>query len=98
MSYVRFSSDGSEVYVYSGSTGIVCCGCRLLTNGDDVVAKKPEEMIHHLIQHRIAKQFVPEYAVMQLWSEIKGAKVPNKKLQEKIRRDVKRFSKNWKKK
>ena len=29
MSYVRFGSDGSEVYVFESSAGIECCGCWL---------------------------------------------------------------------
>ena len=30
MSYARFGSDGSDVYVYASSRGIECCGCCLI--------------------------------------------------------------------
>jgi len=29
VSYARFGSDGSDVYVFTSSTGLECCGCIL---------------------------------------------------------------------
>lgn len=74
MSYCRFGWDGSDVYVYeSCSGGFDCCGCNLL---GDYNCATPEEMIAHLIEHRKAGQFVPDYAITGLWGDVAGAKEP----------------------
>ena len=75
MSYCRFGWDGSEVYVYESSEGIECCGCHLYPD-DHVVFETPEAMIGHLVEHRKAGFFVPEYAITGLWDDVEGAREP----------------------
>ena len=70
MSYCRFGWNGSDVYVYEGEGGIVCCGCRL---GGFPSFGTEEGMIVHLGQHRRAGHFVPQYAIEGLWNAIPGA-------------------------
>ena len=72
MSYVRFTADGSDVYVFSthyqGSDAIECCGCNIAPSGF-FYAKTPQEMIEHLMQHRQEGDCVPEFALDRLRSE-----------------------------
>lgn len=76
MSYCRFGWDGSDVYVYgSVHGGIECCGCHLDEGGSQNF-ETPEKMIEHLIVHRKAGDYVPEYAILRLWNDIEGADEP----------------------
>ena len=68
MSYCRFGYDGSEVYVYSGADGIVCCGCRL-DPIEQTTFELHSEMIAHLLEHRKAGHVVPQYAIDTLLEE-----------------------------
>lgn len=74
MSYCRFGWEGSDVYVYQGQGGFVCCGCSLSKRKWDY--KTIEKMIAHLAKHRRAGQFVPFYAIQGLWEDIPGPDVP----------------------
>lgn len=79
MSYCRFGWQGSEVYVYEGSDGIVCCGCQLdTTKSSSFVCETSEEMIAHLGEHRRANQYVPNGVIEELWDEIPGALRPTR--------------------
>lgn len=78
MSYARFGSQGSDVYVYAGSRGFVCCWCWLnkppKTNpesvfGADTLCDTEQEMIDHLRKHREAGHTVPNRAIERLESE-----------------------------
>lgn len=64
MSYVRFGSDGSDVYVYLSDRGLECCGCRLVERG--FTAASTEEMVTHLAEHTAAGDGVPDYVVPDL--------------------------------
>lgn len=80
MSYCRFGWDGSDVYVFgttlqTGAEMIECCGCALM-QGRFYYAKTALEMIQHLAEHKGAGHFVPTDAIMRLWDEIAGPKVP----------------------
>lgn len=75
MSYCRFAWDGSDVYVYRGDEGLVCCGCFLKKHFS---CETEEEMILHLGDHRRKENFVPEYAITSLWHEIPGQTRPKK--------------------
>lgn len=77
MSYCRFAWDGSDVYVYESADGFECCGCGL-NPAEPVTLASPEAMIIHLVEHRKAGQFVPEYAIRGLWSEVSGASKPSR--------------------
>ena len=69
MSYCRFGSGGSDVYVYRDSGGKVhCCMCSL---DDDccLVVDGPREMIAHLREHQKAGHCVPAAALQRLESE-----------------------------
>ncbi len=70
MSYARWGCEGSDVYVYGGLSGIVCCECALSDDdGADRVCKTNREMIIHLEEHRAAGDTVPESALEQLRDE-----------------------------
>jgi hypothetical protein len=62
MSYARFGTDGSDVYVFGASNGLECCGCLL---GRDTApwtyygGLTTDEMIAHLQLHRDAGHTVP---------------------------------------
>ena len=75
MSYCRFAWNGSDVYVYGGSEGLVCCGCHLFPD-TFFTAQTPEDMIAHLAEHKKAGHFVPTYAIDRLWQEIEGPNEP----------------------
>jgi hypothetical protein len=64
VSYVRFGSDGSDVYVYLSDRGLECCGCSLSERS--VVTRDTGEMVAHLAAHAAAGHTVPEYAVPEL--------------------------------
>lgn len=68
MSYCRFAWDNSDVYVYGGSNGIVCCGCSL-TPDRWPETEDPLEMVGHLLEHRRAGHTVPQYAIDELRDE-----------------------------
>jgi hypothetical protein len=84
VSYCRFGWNGSDVYVYESAEGICCCGCWL--SEESVYFDTPELTIEHLIEHRKAGHFVPEYAIAELWQEIEGAKDPVRPEPEEIKK------------
>jgi len=49
MSYCRFAENGSDVYMFEGPGGIVCCGCRLASIS--VIFKTPLDAMLHLFDH-----------------------------------------------
>lgn len=75
MSYVRFSGRQnqphpyvSDLYIYEGSEGIVCCGCRL---AGIFVAERDEPepvkiMIDHVRLHQAAGHAVPDFVIPRL--------------------------------
>lgn len=70
MSYARFSDD-SDVYVYLGHTGYVCCGCEWGEGkGLSWWCNTEKEMLDHLERHRVHGDTVPQYAVDRLTEEM----------------------------
>lgn len=64
MSYVRFGSDGSSVYVYTDINGyLACCGCRL---GDKWDFHSTDEILAHLREHQAAGHDVPDSVLEDL--------------------------------
>lgn len=57
MSLVRFGQEDSDVYVYPGEEGWICCGCHLDRRGPYSDA----ELIQHLNDHRESGDKVPEF-------------------------------------
>jgi hypothetical protein len=68
VSYARFGSDLSDVYVYMHASGhLECCGCRL---GDDCFrAGGTRQMVDHLAAHAAAGHTVPGTVVADLWAD-----------------------------
>lgn len=66
MSYCRFAWDNSDVYVYEGSYGFECCGCKMLPS---FTCDTELEMIEHLIKHLEIGHTVPQYAFTGLLDE-----------------------------
>lgn len=64
MAIVRFGDD-SDVYVYYGAEGYVCCGCRLMRRGE-FSSHNEEAMIAHLQRHQAVGHQVPEDAFVTL--------------------------------
>jgi hypothetical protein len=64
VSYARFGADGSDVYVFTSSVGLECCGCILQARED--VFDSNEGMIAHLLTHIAAGHCVPDYALARL--------------------------------
>lgn len=59
MSYARFASEGSDVYVYLDVGGyLCCCACGLGASSQKI--QTTEEMIAHLRKHQEAGDTVPE--------------------------------------
>lgn len=61
MAIVRFGTD-SDVYVYCGEKGYVCCGCRLDGCDGEFIGADEAAMLAHLSQHRAAGHKVPDAA------------------------------------
>lgn len=68
MSYARFSTPNSELYVYMHYLGhLDCCGCWL---GDDCFeAHSTQEMVDHLGAHVAAGHGVPDSVIPDLWAD-----------------------------
>lgn len=69
MSYVRFSEDGSNVYIYNDVRGyVICCGCLFggMDPGTDFHTTELDEMLFHIKMHRIANHYVPEWVDEEL--------------------------------
>lgn len=64
MSYARFGSEGSDVYVYLDCDGyLTCCGCWLR---EPVRAKTTADMLTHLGKHLAAGHVVPRSTIAAL--------------------------------
>lgn len=63
MSYARWGSD-SNVYVYEGSGGIVCCGCSL--NENSQIYATARLALNHLEEHLKAGELVPNYTIEEI--------------------------------
>lgn len=63
MSYIRFTEQDSDVYVFYGANGYECCGCKLTGTA---VFEDPEDMQAHLLLHREAGHIVPDVAFRRL--------------------------------
>lgn len=67
MSYVRFGSEGSDVYVYLDVSGyLCCCACHL---GDHWEHRSTDAMIAHLQEHRDAGHCVPQFCIDRLLAD-----------------------------
>jgi hypothetical protein len=70
MSYIRFGTDGSDVYVYHATDGVlVCSGCPFRVPVGWFA--KRSEMINHLLEHQHAGHCVPAWVIENLFEEIK---------------------------
>lgn len=67
MSYCRMNKR-SDVYVYMGSTGLVCCGC-LLVPPAWYLTDSHLTMIKHLLWHMEEGHKVPKRAIDRLLKE-----------------------------
>lgn len=70
MSYARFGCDGSDVYVYCGVSGLVCCGCLLMCESS-FETESIEEMIRHLKDHVFNGHVVPAGTFRRLEAELR---------------------------
>lgn len=62
MSYVRWGNDNSDVYLYEGDGGCVCCGCPLEPDeGLGYTTRDLDAMLGHLQLHRAAHHTVPAW-------------------------------------
>lgn len=69
MAYIRFGTEGSEVYVFPHVGGwYECCGCGM--NPGSFRCDTVAEMIGHLEEHRAAGYVVPEGAFQRLREEM----------------------------
>lgn len=68
MSYARFGSNDSNVYVFASTGGgIDCCGCWLIEElADTYKANTSGEMITHLNEHRGKGHIVPDYTYAEI--------------------------------
>jgi hypothetical protein len=69
MSYSRFSTE-SDVYVYPGAEGLVCCACRLEAELKDFTTTTRTAMIHHLREHAARGHKVPSKVFRRLEEEL----------------------------
>ena len=69
MSYSRFSAE-SDVYVYPGAAGLVCCACRLQAEVKDFTTMTRTGMIHHLREHATRGHKVLPKAFLRLEEEL----------------------------
>lgn len=69
MSYCRKGPE-SDVYIYDGADGIVCCHCLLgpdFVTTDDDVTRAANQMLEHVEAHKKAGHKVPAGAIDRLW-------------------------------
>jgi hypothetical protein len=67
VSYARFGVEGSDVYVYLGSSGLECCACALSPRSQTF--KTTEAMIEHLREHVKAGHVVPADTITELLAD-----------------------------
>lgn len=78
MSYVRFTEEGSDVYIYEDVRGfVICCGC--IFGGpepaDDFRTTVLDDMLAHVKRHRDAEHHVPAWVDADLrdqWPDFGG--------------------------
>ena len=70
MSYARFGWEGSDVYVYLGSSGLECCGCTLSPRSQSFTTT--EALIAHLREHERAGHTVPADTISELRADERG--------------------------
>lgn len=71
MSFVRFGSDGSQVYIYDDVRGFkICCFCGLAEVTEDAAGGQHwgdfrtndlDAMLAHVAEHRAAGHMVPDW-------------------------------------
>lgn len=69
MSYARFGSDDSDVYVFLNVGGFLdCCACKLVSVSSygTYSTHRTGDMIFHLGEHRSAGHVVPQYTIDSL--------------------------------
>ena len=69
MSYIRWGSEGSDVYVFDGGL-LTCCRCELRESGDNFTTDSHRMMLAHLGEHRTAGHVVPAAAFERLEQEL----------------------------
>lgn len=74
MSYVRFGTFGSDVYVYPDvDLGLRCCACKLESPPRGIASwdtRSRAELLAHLAEHRAAGHTVPDFVDEVLRDEI----------------------------
>lgn len=75
MSYVRMGEDGSDVYVYMTTAGLVCCGGRPMTS--------TAAMVDHLRGHQADGDYVPGDVIPALEADDESNFPPGGKLTER---------------
>jgi hypothetical protein len=95
MSYCRFAWDNSDVYMYEGNEGIVCCCCKIFPEG---FVGNITETIEHLSRHLFEGHIVPRYAFDRLLDEYyeKHKPKPLPKWQVKLNKQLSEFIKKSK--
>lgn len=63
MSIVRYTQDGSDVYVYRGATGVECHDCMFVGNYT--------VMVSHLREHEQRGDHIPRWVFesLQMWAD-----------------------------
>lgn len=71
MSYVRWGTDNSDVYLYESADGCVCCGCSIdLADPIGYTTRNLDDMLAHLRLHRKVGHVVPDWvdtALRERW-------------------------------
>lgn len=74
MSYCRWNGIDSDVYViatyYQGKEAWDCICCSIATNNLMGLVHTRQEMLDHLLEHRLVGNRVPQYAIDRLQKEI----------------------------
>lgn len=82
MSFVRFGSDGSQVYIYDDVRGYkICCFCAFTpwddeaerTAAPDFHTNDLDAMLTHIAEHRTAGHVVPDWVDQRLRNEWQDA-------------------------
>ena len=68
MAYIRWGSEGSDVYVFD-SGKLICCCCALTEGGEDLATDSRGAMLTHLGEHRNARHVVPAAVFERLEQE-----------------------------
>ena len=80
MSYCRYGTDGSDLYIYEDTNNrkLCCCGCCFTVAGD-FYSGSPAVMLRHVRRHLRQGEHVPQHAIDQLAREAASAKAAREK-------------------